>query len=441
MVSLSLDSRSSSKVSVSAYEPPSVFFKNGGEPAHRSLPLLMTHTLSHNRSASSKKCVVSTTHRPFAAARISLHASRLDLGSKPLVGSSSNTTLEGPMSAIAICSRRFIPPESVTDRASAFCSNPTSRSFFATSRSTSREGTPFRTANMRRCSAHVNAGKRTFCCGHTPRHLRHSASDPSSECPATMASPPEGGVSPVSMAIVVLLPAPLGPRRPVTCPSYSATLSGDTASTGPPPPFQNAAHEPFGLNVLRKPWITTAGRTEEVRDDILATPSNATGSSATPSFAAFASAARANASIPSSPPAPSPLSSSTGVPRSNSADRHPAAIPPPLTRPPSPNSSPAPAPGPRQYLAENTNHHGSGVPCAVGNTFPRYHAIAVYSTASPTMMPMSSPSDSGSSYSVAHVTPRSAPSLLASRSAAKVKAVGDKTLAALLASSAWFSYV
>ena len=219
MLTLFVDSRSSSKVSVSAYLPPSVFFRNGGEPAHRNFPSLITQTLSQSKSASSRKCVVKTTHRPFAAARMSFQASRLDRGSNPLVGSSSKTTFEGPMRAIAICSRRFMPPESVDARASPFCSSPTSRSFFAISRFTSRDGTPFRTANIRKCSAHVNDGNNTFCCGHTPRHLRQSAREPSNECPATIASPPDGGVSPVSIAIVVLFPAPLGPRRPVTCPS------------------------------------------------------------------------------------------------------------------------------------------------------------------------------------------------------------------------------
>ena len=108
VVSLSFDSRSSSRLASARTCRLAVFFKTG-DPAHRVLALLMTHTPSHNRSASSKKCVVSTTHR-LAAARISFHASRLDSG--PAAGGlcSSNTTLEGPMRAIAICSRRVGRP-------------------------------------------------------------------------------------------------------------------------------------------------------------------------------------------------------------------------------------------------------------------------------------------------------------------------------------------
>ena len=154
--------------------------------------------------------------------------------------------------------------------------------------------------------------------------------------------------------------------------------------------------------------MTTTGRTADFdREDMRATPSTATGSSATPSFNALASAAAASDSIEVSrpevglpvPASPSPTSSRMGSPLSNSGDRHPPTPPPPPRRAPrpSPNSSPAPAPGPRQYLAENTKYHGSGVPCAVGKTFPRYHAITAYNTPSPTMIPMSSPNDSGSS--------------------------------------------
>ena len=336
-------------------------------------------TRSHRRSASSRKCVVSTTHRPpSAAARISRHASLRDFGSRPLVGSSSNTTRLGPTSAIAICSLRFIPPLSVSARARALFSRPTSRNFSRHASSTSSAGTPLSVAYTRRCSSHVNDGKSTFICGHTPRTRRASASAPRSEWPATSASPSVGGVRPVNIATVVDFPAPLGPRRPVTCPSYSARLSERTARVGALAPFHHAPHPPSGLYVLETPRITTAARRPSA------------GSIAAPFAAAASSTAAASVDIDDEPIAFAFASSNSSTNIARPLLAHPSA-----RRARAPRASRAPAH--RQYAASNGNHHGRGVPCADGRTFPRYHAATAYRTPPTHANPTISPRENGSS--------------------------------------------
>src|SRR5919204_91320 len=49
--------------------------------------------------------------------------------------------------------------------------------------------------------------------------------------PATRAAPPVGLASVQSMLIVVVLPAPLGPRKPNTSPAETSKLTPATAST------------------------------------------------------------------------------------------------------------------------------------------------------------------------------------------------------------------
>ena len=52
-------------------------------------------------------------------------------------------------------------------------------------------------------------------------------------CPATIAVPDDGESSVPSMRIVVVFPAPLGPRRPNTSPSAISNETPRTASTPP----------------------------------------------------------------------------------------------------------------------------------------------------------------------------------------------------------------
>src|SRR5688572_4389613 len=51
--------------------------------------------------------------------------------------------------------------------------------------------------------------------------------------PATRASPEVGASSPVSILMVVVLPAPFGPRKPNTSPRRTAKLTWSTATKSP----------------------------------------------------------------------------------------------------------------------------------------------------------------------------------------------------------------
>ena len=57
-----------------------------------------------------------------------------------------------------------------------------------------------------------------------------SKGDSNTSNPATRAVPEVGGKKPVSIRIVVVLPAPLGPRNPSTSPALSSKLSAFTAA-------------------------------------------------------------------------------------------------------------------------------------------------------------------------------------------------------------------
>ena len=52
-------------------------------------------------------------------------------------------------------------------------------------------------------------------------------------CPAMVACPVSGRVRPVSARKVVVLPAPLGPRNPVTVPCWQVNVTSSTATIGP----------------------------------------------------------------------------------------------------------------------------------------------------------------------------------------------------------------
>ena len=51
--------------------------------------------------------------------------------------------------------------------------------------------------------------------------------------PSTVAVPDVAGVSPDMMRIAVVLPAPLGPRKPVTSPAFASNETSSTAVNGP----------------------------------------------------------------------------------------------------------------------------------------------------------------------------------------------------------------
>ena len=64
------------------------------------------------------------------------------------------------------------------------------------------------------------------------RSFTRSGSFPTS-CPATMAVPEVGSMSPQSMRMVVDLPAPLAPRNPKISPRATVKFTPSTALNGP----------------------------------------------------------------------------------------------------------------------------------------------------------------------------------------------------------------
>src|SRR5262245_49423671 len=63
--------------------------------------------------------------------------------------------------------------------------------------------------------------------------LRTSSDCASTSKPSTLTVPADGGRKPVSMRIVVVLPAPFGPRKPTTSPRSRVKLTSSTASAAP----------------------------------------------------------------------------------------------------------------------------------------------------------------------------------------------------------------
>lgn len=59
----------------------------------------------------------------------------------------------------------------------------------------------------------VSVGQSMSNCGHTPRLRRTSRISVAMSRPSMVAVPDVGGIMPVSMPIVVVLPAPLWPKR------------------------------------------------------------------------------------------------------------------------------------------------------------------------------------------------------------------------------------
>ena len=147
-------------------------------------------------------------------------------GSKPVVGSSRNTSSGSPTSATPRSSRRFCPPERVFTRASALSASPTSSITSSTGRG--------RLEVAREHPVHLPHAER----GGQLGVLQHDP-DPLA---VRRAAPPgigaeHGHLARVARAVssristVVVLPAPFGPRSPNTSPGWTSKSIPRTAST------------------------------------------------------------------------------------------------------------------------------------------------------------------------------------------------------------------
>jgi hypothetical protein len=121
-----------------------------------------------------------------------------------------------------------MPSEKVPTRRSAASATPTSRS----TSSTRDRASPAASAIHRRCARALRPG-----CMH-----RGSSSAPTVRSgdgrsryarPATVTDPAVGASRPSVIRIVVDLPAPFAPRKPVTAPGATSNDRSSTASTAP----------------------------------------------------------------------------------------------------------------------------------------------------------------------------------------------------------------
>ncbi len=154
------------------------------------------------------------------------HMSRRSSTSTPALGSSRNSTRGSWASALAIITRRFIPPDNWRVIASRLSHSDSRRSVSST-RARSR-GSP----NMPRENATVSRtrlkGSSTISCGTSPTSRRAARKSVTTSWPPTRTCPPVGRVMPQTVEISVVLPAPFGPRSARISPSRT---DSDTASS------------------------------------------------------------------------------------------------------------------------------------------------------------------------------------------------------------------
>jgi len=188
-------------------------------PSATIRPWSMTAICSASWSASSRYWVVSSTVVPAAAIwRTSSHTRLRLRGSSPVVGSSRNSRSGVTIRLAAMSSRRRIPPEyPPTVRPAASVRSNAASSSSARRRPPAR-GRPCRRPRTIRFSYPVRSSSRAANWPVTATRARIASRSPTRSCPRTRAVPPSARVKVARMRIVVVLPAPLGPRNPYTWP-------------------------------------------------------------------------------------------------------------------------------------------------------------------------------------------------------------------------------
>ena len=91
---------------------------------------------------------------------------------------------------------------------------------------------PLVRAPMRRCARPVRPGCIAPASSSAPTSLSGAASS-TYRFPLTVAVPAVGRSRPITIRIVVDLPAPFGPRKPVTFPASTSNVRSSTARTSP----------------------------------------------------------------------------------------------------------------------------------------------------------------------------------------------------------------
>mmetsp|Transcript_58666 Transcript_58666/g.154522 ORF Transcript_58666/g.154522 Transcript_58666/m.154522 type:complete len:257 (+) Transcript_58666:1930-2700(+) len=141
------------------------------------------------------------------------HMPRRAKGSMPLDGSSRITRYGLERNASAQLSLRFMPPDRAEERVCILSISATAVSSSSPLFTSSPRAMPPILPKRSRCSKTVSSSTRTLCCGQKPMSLRTDRSCSGTMDPRTLIVPADWGRQPVSIIIVVVLPAPLWPRR------------------------------------------------------------------------------------------------------------------------------------------------------------------------------------------------------------------------------------
>src|SRR3954464_4038913 len=194
----------------------------------RPPPMIIIRSATALTSAS--RCEESSTVPPRSAKlRSSPRIQRMPSGSRPLAGSSRIRTSGSPSSAWARPRRWRMPSEYLpTRRRAAVSSRPTSSS----SASTRCAGTPMTWAE----TASASRPRRPACWADASSRMptrRPGLGRARWPPPRTWAWPLSGSERSTSMRIVVVLPAPLGPRKPVTVPGSQRKVTSETTVRPP----------------------------------------------------------------------------------------------------------------------------------------------------------------------------------------------------------------
>ena len=227
-------SRAGSVTVAKIWAPPTWRLSSRESPRAITRPWSITTMSSASRSASSRYWVVSRRVAPSSTSDSRTSQSSLRArGSRPVVGSSRNSTSGRATSVAARSRRRRMPPEYVLTRrppasARANCSSSSS----ARARATARPrwwSWPIIT----RFSRPVSRASTVASWAARPSTWRAAWGSASTSMPETRAEPASGTLSVVSTRTAVVLPAPLGPSRPHTVPRGTSKLTPSRAVFSP----------------------------------------------------------------------------------------------------------------------------------------------------------------------------------------------------------------
>ena len=202
---------------------------SSGVPSATTSPRFTTTIRSASSSASSRYCVVSSTVTPSSnRARMASQTRWRDVGSRPVVGSSRNSTGGRVMSEAARSSRRRIPPEYPFSTRSAAWSNSNCPSSSAARALAARRPMSHSSPTRVRFWRPVSNPSNVASWAATPMCRRTSLGCFTTSIPATVADPASGTARVVRTRTAVVFPAPLGPSRPRIVP---AGTSKDTPAS------------------------------------------------------------------------------------------------------------------------------------------------------------------------------------------------------------------